>query len=152
MTGHVLPGLVRRRAELDGEAIQLRKRLEQINFDRARIDAAILVFSAEMNLARIFSAEMDLARIRPVRCRAPNAATKGQWCRASLDVLREAGKALPIKEVVSRVMDRVGADRECEPLRRIVTKRVGHALQHQRTRGLVRSAKETGQVVVWEML
>ena len=141
MTGYVLSGLVRRRAELDGETIHLRKRLEQIDFDRARLDAAILVFDAEMNLARI----------RPVRCRAPNAAPKGQWCRASLDVLREAGQALPIKEVVSRVMDRVGADRECEPLRRLVTKRVGHALQHQRTKGLVRSGKEAGQVVTWEV-
>ncbi len=142
MTGYVLSGLVRRRAELDGEAIQLRKRLEQIDFDRARIDAAILVFDTEM----------DLARMRPVRCRAPNAATKGQWCRASLDVLRVAGEAVSTKEVVACVMDRVGADQENGPVRRMVTKRAGHALQHQRTRELLRSGRGAGQVVVWEVL
>ena len=142
MTVYVLAGLVRRRAELDGEAIQLCKRLEQVSFDRSRLDAAILVFDAEMNLAHI----------RPVRCRAPNTAAKGHWLRTALDVLREAREALPTKEVVARVMDRVGADRENGPVRRMVTRRVGHALQYQRARGLLRSGKGAGQVVLWEVI
>ena len=142
MANPVLIGLIRRRAELDGEGIRLRKRLEQITLDLTRLDAAIGVFDREMNANTI----------RPVRVRAPNVVGFGHWSRAALDVLRGAGQPLPTKDVVARVMERVGADRESGPVRRMVAKRVRHALQHQRVKGLVQSAKGTGQVVVWEVV
>ena len=141
MTEYVLAGLLKRRAEMDGEAIRLRIRLQEIESALPRLDAAIQVFAPATNPAGI----------RPIRYRAANAVGFGHWSRTALDVLRVAGEALPTREVVARVMDRVGADRENGPVRRMVTRRVGHALQHQRTRGLVRSARGLGQVVLWEI-
>ncbi len=141
MPNPVLTGLIRRRAELDGEGIRLRKRLEQITLDLSRLDAAIGVFDREMNANTI----------RPMRVRVPNVVGFGHWSRAALDVLRGAGEPLPTKEVVARVMERVGADRENGPLRRMVAKRVRHALQHQRVKGLVRSAAGSGQIITWEV-
>lgn len=54
-----------------------------------------------------------------------------RWFFASpeLNVLREAGGPLPTKEIVARVMVRVGADRESGPARRTMGNRVKHALQ-----------------------
>ncbi len=141
MTEHVLAGLLKRRAEMDGEAIRLRVRLQEIELALPRLDAAI----------QVFAPATDPTGIRPIRYRAPNLVGFSHWSRAALDVLREAGEALPTKEVVARVMDRVSADRENGPVRRMVTRRVGHALQHQRTRGLVLSEKGTGQVVTWSV-
>ncbi len=141
MTDQVLSGLLRRRAELDGEAIRLRVRLQEIELALPRLDAAISVFAPAT----------DPADIRPIRYRAPNMVGFGHWSRTALDVLRVAGQPLPTKEVVARVMERVGADRENGPVRRMVGKRVRHALQHQRVRGLVRSARGVGQVVTWSL-
>lgn len=142
MTEHVLAGLLKRRAEMDGEAIRLRVRLQEIELALPRLDAAIAVFAPAT----------DPTDIRPIRYRAPNMVGFGHWSRTALDVLREAGEPLPTKEVVACVMERVGADQENGPVRRMVAKRIRHALQHQRARGLVLSAKGTGQVVVWEVV
>ena len=142
MTEQVLTGLLKRRAEMDGEAIRIRIRLQEIELALPRLDAAIQVFAPATNPACI----------RPIRYRAANEVGHGHWSRTALDVLRVAGEALPTKEVVARVMDRVGADRENGPVRRMVTRRVGHALQHQRARGLLRSGKGAGQVVLWEVI
>ena len=141
MQNPVLIGLIRRRAELDGERIRLCKRLAEIALDLSRLDSAIGVFDREMNANTI----------RPARVRTPNLVGFGHWSRAALDVLRRAGEPLPTKEVVARVMERVGADRESGPVRRMVAKRVRHALQHQRVKGLVCSTKGAGQVVVWRV-
>ena len=142
MTEHLLAGLLKRRAELDGEAIRLRVRIQEIELALPRLDAAISVFAPAT----------DPADIRPIRYRAPNMVGFGHWSRTALDVLRGAGQPLPTKEVVARVMERVGADRENGPVRRMVAKRVRHALQHQRTKGLTRSRKGAGQVVLWEVV
>ncbi|MGI4801437.1 MAG: hypothetical protein ACRYG8_46910 [Janthinobacterium lividum] len=142
MANPVLTGLIRRRAELDGERIRLCNRVAEIALDLSRLDAAIGVFDREMNANTI----------RPMRVRAPNVVGFGHWSRTALDVLRGAGQSLPTKEVVARVMERVGADQESGPVRRMVAKRVRHALQHQRVKGLVRSDRGPGQVVVWEVV
>ncbi len=142
MTEHVLAGLLKRRAEMDGEAIRLRVRLQEIELALPRLDAAI----------QVFAPAMDPTGLRPIRYRAANSVGFGHWSRAALDVLRMAEGPLSTREIVARVMDRLGVDGENGPVRRMVTKRVGHALQHQRTRGLLRSGKEAGQVVVWEVI
>ncbi len=141
MTEHVLAGLLKRRAEMDGEAIRLRVRLQEIELALPRLDAAI----------QVFAPAMDPTSLRPIRYRAPNSVGFGHWSRTALDVLRVAGEPLSTREIVARVMDRLGVDGENGPVRRMVMKRVGHALQHQRTRGLVRSAKREEKVVVWEV-
>ncbi len=141
MANQVLTGLIRRRAELDGEGIRLRKRLEQITLDLARLDAAIGVFDADMNANTI----------RPVRMRAPNVVTMGHWSRRALDVLREAGEPLPVGEITSRVMVLTGMDLGNAAARRLATKRVRHALAGQRDRGLVTVTQGIGQLVAWRV-
>ena len=127
MPNPVLTGLIRRRAELDGEGIRLRKRLEQINLDLSRLDAAIGVFEADLNANAI----------RRVRMRAPNVVTMGHWSRRVLDVLREAEEPLSAGEITSRVMEMTGMDLGNAAGRRLATKRVRHALAGQRDKGLV---------------
>ena len=41
MTEHVLAGLLKRRAEMDGESIRIRIRLQEIELALPRLDAAI---------------------------------------------------------------------------------------------------------------
>ncbi len=141
VANQVLTGLIRRRAELDGEGIRLRKRLEQITLDLARLDSAIGVFDAEL----------DTDAIRPVRMRAPNVVTMGHWSRRALDVLRRAGEPLSAKEITSRVMILTGMDLGNAAARRLATKRVRHALAGQRDQGLVTVTSQPGARVAWEL-
>jgi hypothetical protein len=84
MTDPVLSGLVKRRAELAGEADALRGRLAQIAADLGHLDATI----------RLFDPDFDLAAIRPKRARSGVDANRGATIRHALDVLRRAGKPM----------------------------------------------------------
>ena len=118
MTEHVLSGLTKRRAELAGEAVQLRARLAAIAADMGHLDAVI----------RLFDPEYDLVAIRPKRPRGPDVAGRGERSRALLAVLREAGEPLATAEIVRRMMARTGQDAEDRRLVRMLTKRISMAL------------------------
>lgn len=80
MVDYVLSGLVKRRAELAGEADALKARLARIATDLGHLDATI----------RLFDPDHDVAGIRPRRPRGPDVAGRGEMTRAILAVLREA--------------------------------------------------------------
>lgn len=137
MTDHVLAGLTKRRAELAGEAAQLRARLATIATDAAHLDAVI----------RQFNPDHDIAAIRPRRQRGPDVAKRGERSRALLAVLREAAEPWVTAEVVRRMMAREGQDAGDRRLVRHLRKRVETVLGRQEQRGTVRSVQEVGRPV-----
>ena len=141
MTEHVLSGLVKRRAELAGEAEALRARLAQIATDLGHLDAVI----------RQFDSEYDLSAIRPKRPRGPDVAKRGERSRFILKVLREAPEPVTTQEVARRLMAEHGQDGEDRRLVAQAMKRAGMALSRQKAVGTVRATQGAGPVTLWEV-
>jgi hypothetical protein len=137
----IVAGLVKRRAELSGEAETLRARLAAIGADLEHLDAVI----------RQFDPEHDIASIRPKRPRNPDAAGRGEMSRALLSVLREASEPLSTVEVAERLGKAHGVDSADKRAIRLLTKRVGMTLSHQRAKGTVRSLSSVGTMGLWEV-
>jgi hypothetical protein len=138
---HVLSGLIRKHAELSGQAGALRLRLVQIGTDIDHLGAVI----------RLFDPDCDLASVRPKRPRGPDVARPGEMSRFVLGVLRGAMEPMPTPAIAGRLMAERGLDGQ--DLRRVrdMTKRVGMALRHQEQRGTVRSQPGVGRVLLWEV-
>ncbi len=141
MTGHVLSGLTKRRADLTGEADTLRARLAQISVDVCHLDAVI----------RQFDPNYDLATIRPKRPRGPNVARPGEMSRFVLGVLREAKEPMPTPDIVARFMAQRGMDGQDRKLAERITKRIVSTLRHQGQKSTVRSQPGPGRVLLWEI-
>ncbi len=141
MTEHVLSGLVKRRAELAGEAETLRARLAQIATDTGHLDAVI----------RQFDPDYALDSIRPKRPRGPDVARRGERSRALLVVLREATEPLDTAGVVRRMMAREGQDAGDQRAVARLTKRVGTALRRQERNGTVQAVQGAGAAALWEI-
>jgi len=121
MTDYVLSGLIKRRAELTGEADTLRARLAQIGTDIGHLDAVI----------RQFDPSYDLGSIRPKRQRGPDVARPGEMSRLVLGVLREAVGPMPTPDIVARFMAQRGMDGQDRKLAERITKRIVSTLRHQ---------------------
>lgn len=141
MTDYVVTGLVKRRAELSGEADALRLRLAQIGTDIGHLDAVI----------RQFDPEHDIAGIRSKRPRRADAAGRGELSRYVLSVLRDAPGPLMTTEVAQRFIADRGIDASNRKAVRAATKRIGMTLGHQRDKGTVRSQPGPGNVVLWHI-
>lgn len=141
MTDYVLSGLMKRRAELAGEANAIRTRLAQITTDTGHLDAVI----------RQFDPEYDTAAIRPKRPQGTEVAKRGERSRVLLDVLRKASEPIATAEVVRRVLAVQGQDPADKTLVRQVSKRFEAALARQERLGVLRARREPGQMVLWEV-
>jgi hypothetical protein len=141
MADYVVAGLVKRRAELAGEADALRARLAQIAADLGHLDATI----------RLFDPDFDLAAIRPRRVRAADTAKRGEMSRSVLGVLREAVGPMTTAEVVAAVMVASRMDGQDRKAAARMANRVGLALRRQERNGTVRSERREGRAVVWEI-
>ena len=138
---HTIAGLIRKHAELSGQADALRARLTQIGTDIDHLGAVI----------RLFDPDRDLASIRPKRPRAADVARPGEMSRFVLGVLREAAEPMPTPAIAARLMAERGMDGQDRGAARNVTKRVGMALRHQEQRGTVRSLPGLGRVALWAL-
>ncbi len=142
MVDYVLSGLVKRRAELAGEAEALKARMAQIATDIGHLDATI----------RLFDPDFKLAGIRPKRPRGPDVAGRGEMSRAILAVLREAPGPVRVAAVSERLMAARGWDAADGKRARMMAKRVATVLRHQERRGTVRPMQEPGRPVLWELV
>jgi len=142
MTGHVLSGLTKRRAELTGEADTLKARLVQIGTDLGHLDAVI----------RQFDPDYDLASIRSKRPRGPNIAGRGEMSRFVLGVLRDATEPVPTPDITAQFMAERGMDGQDRKLAERITKRIISTLRHQEKKGMVRSQPGPGRVLLWEVV
>ncbi len=141
MTEHVLSGLVKRVADLAGEAETLRARLAQIGTDLGHLDAVI----------RQFDPDYDLGAIRAKRPRGPNVAGRGEMSRFILKVLREAPEPVTTQEVTRRLMAERGQDAGDRRLVAQTMKRVGMALSRQKAAGTVWATQRAGIATLWEV-
>ncbi len=141
MTDHVLAGLVKRCADLAGEADTLHARLAQIGTDLGHLDAVI----------RQFDPDYDLGSIRPRRPRGPDVARPGEMSRFVLGVLRDAAEPVPTSDVAARFMAQRGMGGQDRRFVEQITKRIVSTLRHQGLKGTVRSQPGPGRVLLWEV-
>jgi hypothetical protein len=142
VTDYVHSGLVKRRAELAGEAEAIRARLAAIAADLGHLDAVI----------RMFDPEFDLAAIRPKRARPDGAAGRGEMSRAVLDVLRSAAEPMTTAAVTAAVMAAKGMDTGDRRAALRMSDSVGLALRRQERNGAVKGTREPGGLVRWEVV
>lgn len=142
MTDHVLPGLVKRRAELAGELAKVQGQVQQLHADLSSLDAVI----------RQFDPEYPVGNIRPRYRRQPSAAETGSMSRAVLDHLRRADGPLSAQEIADLIIAERGLNAADRGLARTMRKRVDMALRYQRTNGIVEelSTKEGG--ICWKLV
>ena len=141
MTDYVLSGLVRRRAELSGEADAIRNRLAKIAADLNHLDAVICQFDPDH----------DIHGIRPKRPRGTNAAERGEMSRFVLGVLREAPSPVVVAAIAQQLLVECGVDVMDTKRARLMNKRVSMTLRHQEQRGTVRATRVLGQAAMWEI-
>lgn len=139
---HVLSGLLTKRAELSGKIEFAQSELRQMMIDLDSLDATI----------RLFDPDIDLVQIRPRLVPARNQAFRGEIARIVLGTLRKAGKPLPTHEVALHVMAARSLNTADKPLLRVINRRVGAAMRHNRIKGLIRSVPGPGRSVLWEIV
>jgi hypothetical protein len=142
MTDYVLTGLVKRRATVTGEIEAIHERLKQLLTDLESLDATILQFDPTHRVEAI--------RPRSLR---PSAdwSNKGQMSRIVLSILRQAAEPLTTRDIALELLIARAMDKRDLKLLRLMTKRVGVALQTQRANGTVRSEQGPGQFMLWEV-
>ena len=139
MTDPILPGLVRRRAELAGAAQRLRAELTKTDADLVHVDAVIQQIAPELNPSTI----------PPKRPRLPEHAGRGEVTRFVLGALRIATGPVPTPVLVRHWMAHRGMDALSPAVRQRARKQVRKALELQKARSVVRSTPGPGQFVVW---
>jgi hypothetical protein len=138
---HVVSALIAKRGELAGQTEHHQTVLRQLIIDLDHLDATL----------RIFVPDIDLEDIRPKPFPPQAAAFKGEVARIILGTLREAGKPLTTAELTVYVMAARGLNTADKRLLKTMSKRVGSALRHHRSVGLLRSVQKAGQLTGWEV-
>ena len=136
-----MSGLIKKRAEIAGQIEHHQSRFRNLIVDLDNIDAAI----------RLFDPDIDLAEIKAKPLPPRNQAFKGEVSRIVFESLRQSDRPLTAQEIARHVMAERGLAASDKRLVRLIGKRVGSCLRHHRERGLVRSERETGQLLVWEI-
>lgn len=136
---HVLSGLIRKRAEIAGELEAAQTRVRQLILDIENVDATI----------RLFAPDIDLEEIRPKPLPPRHMAFKGEISRMLMSILRDTGEALTVKDLTMRMMAERELNLADQRLVRAMQKRVGASLRNLRSRGVVVSRPERGNVRWW---
>lgn len=138
---HVVSALVKKRADLAGEIETLHQRITKLVSDVEAIDRSLLVFAPHIETKTISP------RFRP----PADWSKRGEMTRIVLGLLRLATEPLTTRDIAMQLIAQRGLDQSDKKLLRLMTRRVGAALRHQRDRGVVRSFPGPGQFVFWEM-
>ena len=142
MNEFVLPGLVKRRAELAGELEKAQARVQQLYADLASMDAVI----------RQFDPAYPVDAIQTKHRRTATGDEFAAIGRTAVDMLRKAGRPIATTEIAERVAVERGLDFGVQAVRSGMVSGVGRALRHQRERGLVRTTRRAGKSVLWELM
>jgi hypothetical protein len=138
---HVVSGLIAKRAELAGRIETVQAELRSLIVTLDNLDATI----------RLFDPEIDIVEIRPKPLPARNTAFRGEVARLVLTCLRKATQPLPLQEITLHVMTGRSLNPDDKPLLRVLAKRVGAALRHNRNKGLIVSSIGPNGVLLWEI-
>jgi hypothetical protein len=136
----VLPGLVRKRAELAGDIERTQADIQRMIRELEALDSTI----------KLFDADYQVEAIRPKTFRPPKDwANRGQMSRIVLNVLRQAAEPLTTRDIAFQLMKKRAMDTDDLHMLRLMTKRCGVALRGQRDKGVVRSEQGPGQYMMW---
>ena len=143
MTDYVLIGLVKRRAETAGEIEAVHARLKVLLAALESLDATIVQFDPTH----------VPEGIRPKAFRPPSDWSQhGQMARMVLSILRQATEPLTSRDIAIEMLVTRALDKDDQRLLRLMVKRVGVSLRHQRDSGVVRSQLASGgMVMLWEV-
>jgi hypothetical protein len=136
----ILSGLMKKRAEIDGDLRQAEKRIAALRADRDTIDAAI----------RIFDPSRLPHKIKPhLRRPKPKLFRHGECSRAILGMLRVATGPLMVREIVERLAAEYHLDISQPADRDALIQKVRNTLSRHAGKGLVR--EQQGADVVWRV-
>lgn len=138
---HVVSGLIKKRADIAGQIEHHQARFQSLIIDLDNLDATL----------RMFEPDIGLAEIKPKPLPPRNQAFKGEVSRIVFESLRQSDRPLTAQEIAQRVMVGRGLVTSDKRLVRLIGKRVGSCLRHHRERGLVRSERGAGQLLVWRI-
>ncbi len=133
---HVVSALISKRAEIAGQIEHFQSTLRQLIIDLDNLDATI----------RLFKPDIDLEEIRP---KPRHQAYQGEVTRIVLETLRQSQKPLTAQEIAQHVMAARGLNTADKRLVRLIGKRVGACLRHNRERGVVRSEQSEDRRLMW---
>jgi hypothetical protein len=139
----VISGLVKRRAVLLGEIVQIKKQLKLKLLDLKTLDGAI----------RLFDADYPIETIKPKGLNpSSDWETRGELTRLIFEVLRNASSPLSARDIAHEVMTLKQMNTGNYKTVLSMRGRVGRALRKKRTIGQIHS-HETGQglSVLWEL-
>ncbi len=134
--------MIRKRAELAGQIEHAQMTLHQLIIDLDNLDATI----------RLFKPDIDLEEIRPQPVPPRHSAFKGEISRLVMDTLRQSRNPLTTRDLAQHVMAGRGLNTADKRLLKLVGKRVGACLRHQRAKGTMRSRPGPGQHLLWEVV
>jgi hypothetical protein len=136
---HVVTGLIAKRRELAGEIERLQAELNTKIDGLGHIDAAI----------RIFSGDIDPSLIPPRKPATPYIAAKGENSRIILDAIRTSDRPLSTAELLEIVMQRRGLNQDDYALRRLMRDRVKSSLKYWRDKGIIVAVVGDGIANYW---
>jgi len=138
VTDYVLVGLVKRRAELAGDIENAHEALRKMVHDLEHLDATI----------QQFDPNYLVEAIRPKAFRPPKDwANRGEMTRICLSILRMSAEPMTTRDIAYQLLMERALDKSDQRLLRLMTKRVGVAMRHQRDNGIVRSLEYN----LWEI-
>lgn len=133
-------GLIRKRADLAGEAAALRDQLDAKLTALDHVDATI----------RVFMPDIDLEDL-PTRAAPPAlTGTRGEFQRFLIDALRKAEGPLTTHDLARLVMEQRGMNVADRVTFKLISERTGNALGKLRRSGKVEGQK-VGTVLGWNL-
>lgn len=142
MNAYVVPGLVKRRAELAGDIERTHEALRKMVLDLENLDATIIQFAPDYApegiKAKTFRPPADWSK-------------RGEMTRVILSVLRCAEEPLTTRDIAYQLIVERALDKNDQRLAKLMCKRVGVALRGARERGVVQSLEGPGQYSLWEL-
>jgi len=136
---HTISGLLRKRAELFGEAERIRDRLAEIKNDIDALDRTLTALG--------YSGALDAAMPRQKR---EVIFGRGELTRAILGELRHAEGPLSSRDIARSIVTMRGEDARDRRYISDLTRRVSKALRAMRDEGVVRSVADTKGNLAWE--
>ena len=136
---HTISGLLKKRADLFGEAERLRDRMAEIKNDIHAIDRVLQSLG--------YSGDIDAAMPRQKR---DVIFGRGELTRAILSELRGSSRPMSSREIAQSIIALRGEDARDRKYLSDLVKRVSKALRQQRVDGCVRAIKDARGNQVWE--
>lgn len=138
---NTVSGLIRKRSEIAGQIEHHQDALRQLIIDLDHLDATL----------RLFSPDIELEAIKPKRPRPKHAAERGELSKIILGALRQSEAGLDLRELTKRVLAERRIDPSDKALAQLIQKRVGGCLNHYRSKGLIESDGQRGELLVWRV-